>query len=349
MAYNIAAACAAITANSSTTSQHACAKYVRMAIEAGGLSTAGRPVSACQYKNFLPKIGYQFIGAISGTESQISWSKANAKPGDIAVMDHDVHGHICMWNGGQWISDFKQNNMWVYGGDGTCFLFRYTGEISNDPIDFSQFGSGTTVTYKVKECPDNIEFKRLYAMYRNLTKTESPIMDDASADINLAALEGNSDFEKILDFMSREERGKPWAAPFSGKDFGYRLAGEAHTTYGFGQVYDSQGRLWESKPASEINETNLREDFKRQVAKEYTAVTAGLRLTVGQACAMCHRYHFGPAYAIKFRDWMRANGVPNADGFFNWWVNLQQRFSNWNIYKNGWTNGLRREAALWGS
>ena len=49
-------------------------------------------------------------------------------------MDHGKHGHICMWNGSQWISDFFQNNMWVYSGDGTCYLYRYNGQMdtSND-------------------------------------------------------------------------------------------------------------------------------------------------------------------------------------------------------------------------
>ena len=36
MAYNIAATCAALTANSTSSSQHAGAKFVRTAIEAGG-------------------------------------------------------------------------------------------------------------------------------------------------------------------------------------------------------------------------------------------------------------------------------------------------------------------------
>ena len=65
------------------------------------------------------------------------------------MMNHDVHGHICMWNGSRWISDFYQNNMWVYKGDGTCYLYRFNGEINNvvspmyqvpqyqPPMDFS--------------------------------------------------------------------------------------------------------------------------------------------------------------------------------------------------------------------
>jgi hypothetical protein len=102
-----------------------CARYVRTAIEAGGLSTEGRPASACQYVNFLPTIGFTQIEKITGKVKQYNWSLKNANPGDIAVMNYGKHGHICMWDGKNWVSDFRQNNMWVYKGDGECVIFRY--------------------------------------------------------------------------------------------------------------------------------------------------------------------------------------------------------------------------------
>lgn len=103
-----------------------CAGYVRKAIEAGGLSTNGRPVSAYMYADFLPKIGFEKITEITGKANQANWTSKNAKPGDIAVMEHGKHGHICMYNGKNWVSDFIQNNMWVYKGDGICKIFRIT-------------------------------------------------------------------------------------------------------------------------------------------------------------------------------------------------------------------------------
>lgn len=39
-----------------------------------------------------------------------------------------------MWNGSRWVSDFFQNNMWVYSGNGTCHLYRYDGEINNSVV-----------------------------------------------------------------------------------------------------------------------------------------------------------------------------------------------------------------------
>lgn len=102
-----------------------CAAKVRQMLEAGGINTAGHPISAYKYAEFLPTIGFKHIATITGKKEQLSWSAHNAKPGDIAVMAHGEHGHICMWCGQQWVSDFKQSNMWVYGGDGTCAIFRF--------------------------------------------------------------------------------------------------------------------------------------------------------------------------------------------------------------------------------
>lgn len=102
-----------------------CAKWVRMAIEAGGMSTVGRPVAACNYTRFLPLKGFKHIATLPTRQSQTAFSSSSVQTGDIAVMYHGKYGHICMWNGSQWISDFKQTGMWVYPGNGTCYIFRY--------------------------------------------------------------------------------------------------------------------------------------------------------------------------------------------------------------------------------
>ena len=136
--WNISKAVFALNHNAKAKSSGMCAKYVRMAIEAGGVSTAGRPVAAYLYKGFLPKIGFNFVTKIYGRELQRRWSSQQAQTGDIAVMDHGKYGHICMWNGSRWISDFFQNNMWVYSGDGQCYLYRWNGQTDNTN-DWNQY------------------------------------------------------------------------------------------------------------------------------------------------------------------------------------------------------------------
>lgn len=108
-----------------------CAKYVRMAIEAGGISTAGRPIAAKDYVNFLPKIGFGHYRTIKGKAAYSRLMGGYIVKGDIAVYPRPGggYGHICMFNGKVWISDFVQPSAWVYGSNnvGTMYLFRFKG------------------------------------------------------------------------------------------------------------------------------------------------------------------------------------------------------------------------------
>jgi hypothetical protein len=87
-----------------------CAKYVRLAMEAGGGNTKGHPVSAKLYAATLKQVGYEKLDAIP-KEYQI---------GDIMVFEppypksDKIHGHIQMWDGTKWGSDFRQpaNDFW---------------------------------------------------------------------------------------------------------------------------------------------------------------------------------------------------------------------------------------------
>ena len=126
--WDIQKACNWIHNSAATSSMHACAKYVRMAIEAGGLSTNGRPTWAWKYISYLPKIGFKFLDKVDNYY-QGEKGRYNPKPGDIAVYtkgnDTKVPGHICMWTGAEWASDFRQNNMIVYGNTSKAYVFRF--------------------------------------------------------------------------------------------------------------------------------------------------------------------------------------------------------------------------------
>ncbi|PWG77898.1 hypothetical protein, partial [Pararcticibacter amylolyticus] len=83
-----------------------CAFAVRMALEAGGINTSNHPGSARQYAPYLIRWGF----------STTSADGYSAKKGDIRVFqpypNGSPHGHIDMFNGNQWISDFKENGNW---------------------------------------------------------------------------------------------------------------------------------------------------------------------------------------------------------------------------------------------
>ncbi len=103
--YDIDKAVQYIIANAKTKKPYgACALYVRRAINAGGIS--GSWGDAWQYISALPKIGFIGVGKVT-----------NFQKGDIVVFDKTGNrkwGHIAMWTGTQWISDFKQNSILVH-------------------------------------------------------------------------------------------------------------------------------------------------------------------------------------------------------------------------------------------
>ena len=97
-----------------------CAAYVRLALEAGGLIVAipkkhvgASGASACDYGDGLLAIGFKVVF----NNRDISCEKIEFKPiaGDVAIyqsFEGHPHGHIQMFNGIQWISDFPQKNMY---------------------------------------------------------------------------------------------------------------------------------------------------------------------------------------------------------------------------------------------
>ena len=128
--YNLKKACEWLQQNSQMGSQGKCAKFVRLAIEKGfndPKSTNGRPNWAWKYIYFLPTIGFEkVLHHVKGKTDYIP------EKGDIAVYkknnDENVPGHICMYTGTQWCSDFKQRSMYVYSSTNEADIFRYKGK-----------------------------------------------------------------------------------------------------------------------------------------------------------------------------------------------------------------------------
>ncbi len=109
---------------------HCCAKHIRLGLEAGGINTAGNPVSAVNYVSFLPKKGFKCIYKSDKTDDQITWANSNCKLGDIAVSSthKNKNGHICMFMGvNQWIADAVSPKPRPYSDEGICWIFRYGG------------------------------------------------------------------------------------------------------------------------------------------------------------------------------------------------------------------------------
>jgi len=81
-----------------------CARYVREAIEAGGIKLVHH-VSAKDYGSSLVHHGFQKIVQTHATTNY------HHKLGDVAIVQPIAghpHGHMAMYNGSWWVSDFVQ-------------------------------------------------------------------------------------------------------------------------------------------------------------------------------------------------------------------------------------------------
>ena len=118
-----------------------CAAYVADALEAGGFRFT-RQASAYMYRSngILKGIGYNEISKPSSFQK-----------GDITVTDRNSahpHGHMAMWSGSNWISDFVQRSEYVYASNQPpVYYFRY-GKTQTQP---SGSCNGKTITQVANE------------------------------------------------------------------------------------------------------------------------------------------------------------------------------------------------------
>ena len=93
------------TENAEKKSIGLCAMYVRKAMIAGGIPLY-QGGNAWQYKYLLPILRFEEID-----------KNEEKKVGDIVVFQpigKRRFGHIAIWNGKQWVSDFKQRSIIVH-------------------------------------------------------------------------------------------------------------------------------------------------------------------------------------------------------------------------------------------
>jgi hypothetical protein len=87
-----------------------CAYFVRMALEAGGINTAIHPVPARLYGSYLKNWGFTQINTLNYLKGDIA--VIQGYPGGTADENGVPYGHIQMYNGTQWLSNFYQNSFW---------------------------------------------------------------------------------------------------------------------------------------------------------------------------------------------------------------------------------------------
>lgn len=108
MTWNKEVAISHLRAHALGRSHHECAQFTREAIEAGGVSL-DRMLNAKDYGSSLLRAGFHELPP-----------GVTLLGGDVAVIQPypggNPSGHMTMYDGTQWISDFRQNSM--YPGPG---------------------------------------------------------------------------------------------------------------------------------------------------------------------------------------------------------------------------------------
>ena len=136
-AVNFDAAIAYLISHAEPKSIGKCGLYVHRALEAGG------------FRPFLPKSAYQYwsdqlLRKIGFIEIPKPYP---FKKGDITVTERNINhpdGHMAMYTGEKWISDFVQNSEFVYiTNQPKVHYFRYYKFI-NDADNSSGSSSGTS-------------------------------------------------------------------------------------------------------------------------------------------------------------------------------------------------------------
>ncbi|CAN7759630.1 type VI secretion system amidase effector protein Tae4 [Caballeronia sp. LjRoot34] len=105
--FDINAAVAHLNNHSSSHPNHYCARAIRHALAAGGVALSRYPADAKDYGQTLLSNGFV---RVTSNDMYLP------RKGDIAVIQPysggSSAGHITMYNGNQWVSDFKQADMW---------------------------------------------------------------------------------------------------------------------------------------------------------------------------------------------------------------------------------------------
>ena len=123
-----------------------CAAYVRRAVEAGGVKIKipppriGGSASACDYGPSFEAVGFKPVYSYTGSGPTDTAAIPGQQVGDVVVIqpiDGHPHGHIALFNGTHWISDFIQLRGFYPGQQyrnikPAYILYRYSEDTASD-------------------------------------------------------------------------------------------------------------------------------------------------------------------------------------------------------------------------
>lgn len=173
---NVESALAHLNSNASEKSHGNCAKFVRLAIKAGGVNIISPPLrpnydypAAADYGASLLAKGFTivFTHNTGGSELTDTTTIPGQQAGDVVVVQ-DIpghrYGHMAMFNGTQWVSDFRQPMGFyparAYSSLKSAFkMYRYGETEKNTPSDQSNADNKDLhICYPITKNPKGNEF-----------------------------------------------------------------------------------------------------------------------------------------------------------------------------------------------
>ncbi|MHA0995519.1 hypothetical protein [Enterobacter ludwigii] len=116
-----------------------CARYVKKALIAGGASVKNSAIeSAKNYGPWLIENNFKVVDNTTTVSSGGVFTISGQQTGDVVVIQaapHHVHGHMAMFNGKHWVSDFVQEKGFypaqIYRDNKSAYtLYRYASSIN---------------------------------------------------------------------------------------------------------------------------------------------------------------------------------------------------------------------------
>ncbi|EMG9277043.1 TPA: glycoside hydrolase family 73 protein [Enterobacter cloacae] len=144
--WNNSASVSYINSHAEPESRGNCAAYVRRAVEAGGVKIKipppriGGSASACDYGPSFEAVGFKPVYSYAGSGPTDTAVIPGQQAGDVVVIqpiDGHPHGHIALFNGTNWVSDFIQLRGFYPGQQyrnikPAYILYRYTDDTASD-------------------------------------------------------------------------------------------------------------------------------------------------------------------------------------------------------------------------
>lgn len=119
--YNVDKAVAHAESSYLSKSHSCCAWFVMRSLQSGGCPMIILPAWA--YRDVLPLYGYENVASGKGNVM----NGFRPQKGDVVVIEngkHSIWGHIAIYTGNCWISDFKQKSMCPYRRPVPYVIFR---------------------------------------------------------------------------------------------------------------------------------------------------------------------------------------------------------------------------------